>query len=64
MVAFDVGNDECSPVFAACCVDEFWCYDVYDLGIGLIVIPKKKPLILQTVCRYFCNSGSLALKFF
>ena len=35
-----------------------------DLEIGLVVIPRKKPLILRTVCRYFCNSGSLALKFF
>ena len=35
-----------------------------DLGIDLVVIPKKKPSILRTVCRYFFNSGSLALKFF
>ena len=35
-----------------------------DLGIGLVVIPKKKPSILWTVCRYLCSSGSLALKFF
>ena len=35
-----------------------------NLGIGLVVIPRKKSSILRTVCRYFCNSGSLALKLF
>ena len=35
-----------------------------DLEIGLVVIPRKKPSILQTVSRYFCNSGALALKLF
>ena len=35
-----------------------------NLKIGLVVIPKKKPSILQTECRYFCNLGSLALKLF
>jgi hypothetical protein len=27
-------------------------------------MPKKNASILQTVCRYFCSSGSLTLKFF
>jgi hypothetical protein len=35
-----------------------------DLEIGLVVIPRKNPLILQTLCKYFCSSGSLALKLF
>ena len=36
----------------------------HDLGIGFVMIPRKKPSILQTVSRYFCSSGSLALKLF
>ena len=35
-----------------------------DLGIGLVVIPRKNPSILRTVSKYFCNSGSLALMLF
>ena len=34
------------------------------LGIGLVVIPRKKPSILRTMSRYFCSLGSLALKLF
>ena len=30
----------------------------------MVVIPRKKPSILRAVRRYFCNSGSLALKLF
>jgi hypothetical protein len=30
----------------------------------LVVIPKKKPSILRTVSKYFCNSSSLAFKLF
>ena len=35
-----------------------------DLEIGLVMIPRKKPSILRTVRKYFCNLGSLALKLF
>ena len=35
-----------------------------NLGIGLVVIPRKNPSILRTVSKYFCNLGSLALKLF
>ena len=30
----------------------------------MVVIPRKQPSILQTVCKYFCDSRSLALKLF
>ena len=49
----------CAAAFASSSASLF-----SDLGIGLVVIPRKKPLILWTMSKYFCSLGSLALKLF